>query len=184
MRLPAYRSRRRTAEHCNLQSPSAKAKPCRRSLLHSGLAVFSALLAQNLPSQAVEQGVKASDYTVPALSSTEYVARIKGSRADTWASLYELIDSQRFMELSNNLVLPPVDDIRQFVLYIPSALLKEGKQKEAIGSRKAYTDYLRELKTLDELSQKASRFEADEEDVKESLDRLSKRLDSVVSFVK
>ena len=35
--------------------------------------------------------------------------------------------------------------------------LQEGKRQEAIGSRKAYTDYLRDLKKLDELAQKANR---------------------------
>ena len=88
------------------------------------------------------------------------------------------------MELSNTLVIAPIDDLRQFVLYIPAALLKEGKRQEAIGSRKAYTDYLRELKLLDELAQKASRFDADEEDVLDSINRLSKRLDDVVSYVR
>ncbi len=37
---------------------------------------------------------------------------------------------------------------------------QEGKRQEAIGSRKAYTDYLRELKKLDELALKANRFDS------------------------
>ena len=98
--------------------------------------------------------------------------------------MLDLVERQKFMELSNTLVLAPIDDLRQFVLYIPAALLKEGKRQEAIGSRKAYTDYLRELKLLDELAQKASRFDADEEDVLDSINRLSKRLDDVVSYVR
>lgn len=93
------------------------------------------------------------------------------------------MEDNKYTDLSNNLVLAPVDDIRQSVLYIPSALLKEGKRQEAIGSRKAYTDYIRELKRLDELAQKASRFDADEEDVKDCLVRLSKRLDDVLQYV-
>jgi len=36
--------------------------------------------------------------------------------------------------------------------------MQEGKRQEAIGSRKAYTDYLRDLKRLDELSLKANRW--------------------------
>lgn len=152
--------------------------------MNSNIAVSTSLVfSQFSKSQAVEQGIKASDYTVPALSSQEYAVKINNSRGDAWAEMYDLVDRQRFMELSNNLVLPPIDDIRQFVLYIPSALLKEGKRQEAVGSRRAYTDYLRELKVLDDLAQKASRFDADEEDVKDSLIRLSKRLDAVVSFV-
>ena len=94
-----------------------------------------------------------------------------------------LVEANKYMDLSNNLVLGPIDDIRQSVLYIPSALLKEGKRQEAIGSRKAYTDYMRELKLLDELAQKASRFDADEEDVKDSLQRLSSRLNDVLQYV-
>ena len=97
--------------------------------------------------------------------------------------MLDLAEDNKWPELSNGLVLGPVDDVRQSILYIPSALLKEGKRQEAIGSRKAYTDYLRELKKLDELSQKATRFEADEEDVKDSLQRLSKRLDDVLQYV-
>ena len=97
--------------------------------------------------------------------------------------MQDLAEDDKWTELSNGLVLGPVDDVRQAILYIPSALLKEGKRQEAIGSRKAYTDYLRELKKLDELSQKATRFEADEEDVKDSLQRLSQRLDDVLQYV-
>ena len=144
---------------------------------------MACILAPCQKAAAVEQGIKASDYTVPALSSEEYANKIQSTRTEAWNVALDLIDRQRFMELSNTLVLPPIDDLRQFVLYIPSALLKEGKRQEAIGSRKAYTDYLRELKILDELAQKASRFDADEEDVRDSLDRLGKRLDLVLSFV-
>lgn len=93
------------------------------------------------------------------------------------------VEDSKYMELSNSLVLGPIDDIRQSVLYIPAALLKEGKRTEAIGSRKAYTDYMRELKNLDALAQKANRFDADEEDVKDSLQRLSNRLDDVLQYV-
>ena len=155
----------------------------RRGLLISGPTLMACILAPCQEAAAVEQGIKASDYTVPALSSEEYANKIQSTRTEAWNVALDLIDRQRFMELSNTLVLPPIDDLRQFVLYIPSALLKEGKRQEAIGSRKAYTDYLRELKILDELAQKASRFDADEEDVRDSLDRLGKRLDSVLSFV-
>ena len=94
-----------------------------------------------------------------------------------------LAEDNKYTDLSNSLVLAPVDDIRQSVLYIPSALLKEGKRQEAVGSRKAYTDYLRELKRLDELAQKATRFDADEEDVKDSLKRLSTCLDNVLQYI-
>ena len=125
-------------------------------MLATGIPLLSSFWVSQMSfCQAVEQGIKASDYTVPALSSTEYLSRIQNTRGDAWAGLYDLVERQRFIELSNNLVLPPIDDIRQFVLYIPSALLKEGKRQEAVGSRRAYTDYLRELKVLDELAQKA-----------------------------
>lgn len=104
-------------------------------------------------------------------------------RQKAFSAMEGLIEDSKYTELSNSLVLGPIDDIRQSVLYIPSALLKEGKRQEAIGSRKAYTDYLRELKKLDALAQKAGRFEADEEDVKDSIGRLSLRLDDVLKYV-
>ena len=83
------------------------------------------------------------------------------------------MENSKYTELSNSLVLSPVDDIRQAVLYVPAALYKDGKVQAAIGSRKAYTDFVRELKRLDSLAQKAARYDADDEDVTQAIDRLS-----------
>jgi hypothetical protein len=48
----------------------------------------------------------------------------RAARGKAWQELHALIEDSKYVELSNNLVLPPMDDLRQAVLYIPSALLK------------------------------------------------------------
>lgn len=140
------------------------------------------MLQASCSAEAVEQGILASDYTVPALSTSEYVEKISSMRGQAWGDMHALAESGKYTELSNNLVLTPVDDIRQSVLYIPSALLKEGKRQEAINSRKAYTEFIRELKRLDEIALKAARYDADEEDVSDAIDRLGKKLDLVLQI--
>ena len=169
------------AVHRILVPRIAEGQATRRAALLSALGLASAALSRPLSSAAAEQGIQPSDYTVPALPTQGYVEKIKNLRGQAWRSMRVLANSGRYMELSNSLVLGPIDDIRQSVLYIPSALLKEGKRQEAISSRKAYTEYVRELKRLDDTLQKAARYDADDEDVADSIARLSKRLDDVLN---
>jgi len=46
------------------------------------------------------------------------------ARELAWQDLRALIEDSKYVELSNNLLLPPMDDLRQAVLYLPAALLK------------------------------------------------------------
>ncbi len=50
----------------------------------------------------------------------------RSTRQQAWKDLLALVEDSKYVELSNNLVLPPMDDLRQSVLYIPAALLKVG----------------------------------------------------------
>ena len=117
---------------------------------------------------------------MPALSAKQYADKIVKLRGQAMQDLNAFAENGRYSELANSLVLSPLDDIRQSVLYIPAALWKEGRRQEAISSRKAYTDFVKQLNRLDEIAQKAARYDADDEDVTDAIQQLSNHLDTVL----
>ena len=166
-------------QQCAEQVLQAAAVLQRRGLL--GAAVALSLGCFSRSSVAAEQGILPSDYTVPAKPVAAYLEIIQQLQPSAVRDLKSYVDNSKYIELSNSLVLSPVDDIRQAVLYVPAALYKDGKVQAAIGSRKAYTDFVRELKRLDLLAQKAARYDADDEDVFQAIDKLSLTIDAVLA---
>lgn len=56
---------------------------------------------------------------VPALSVPQYLDRLGIARVQAWQEIRDCIESGKFRNLSDSLVLAPFDDVRQCAFYLP-----------------------------------------------------------------
>ncbi|KAK9827999.1 hypothetical protein WJX81_007449 [Elliptochloris bilobata] len=117
---------------------------------------------------------------VPALQPSGYLRLIAASRPAAEQTIARQIDEGRFAELSNSLVLPPVDDLRQAAFFLPYALLRTNADS-ALAAKEAYGELLARLKALDGAAIAAAHYQAEEVEVAAALGAFLSALDGVVA---
>lgn len=85
-----------------------------------------------------------------------YLQILRDARRASWPLVAQKIASGSWIELSQVLVQPPFDDVRQACFYIPWALLQSDDFTAAVAARKAYVDFIDHVHALAAIALKAA----------------------------
>lgn len=140
----------------------------------------AALVAALAPSHRTAAATDAYDtYTtmpgavIPAKTTAQYVATLRSPRFDeAEKALTDLVESEKYYEAANAMLLDDFDSIRQSCYFLPYALMKEGDTKAGMTMQAQYEKVKDKLEAFDMVMQKAERSQATEPEVKQALDNV------------
>eukprot|EP00878_Enallax_costatus_P017598 GHUV01018490.1.p1 GENE.GHUV01018490.1~~GHUV01018490.1.p1 ORF type:complete len:191 (+),score=60.56 GHUV01018490.1:76-573(+) len=89
------------------------------------------------------------------LSVQAYLQILQESRRASWPIIAQKISAGDWIALSQVLVQPPFDDVRQACFYIPWALLQSDDFTAAVAARKAFVDFIDHVHALATIALKA-----------------------------
>eukprot|EP00238_Polyblepharides_amylifera_P015096 CAMPEP_0196583958 /NCGR_PEP_ID=MMETSP1081-20130531/45320_1 /TAXON_ID=36882 /ORGANISM="Pyramimonas amylifera, Strain CCMP720" /LENGTH=197 /DNA_ID=CAMNT_0041905001 /DNA_START=260 /DNA_END=853 /DNA_ORIENTATION=+ len=125
-----------------------------------------------------EEDVWSGAYVKPALSRREYLIMIRRARGPAFDSINRDIEMEDWRHLSDSLLLPPVDTLRQAVFFLPWLVTKEDGESSGIETQVAYLDFKYCLLDLDKVALDALRFEAEKKEVVQAAKALKVSLES------
>lgn len=123
---------------------------------------------------AIRTTVFRSSGVRPALPTRAYAEQLADNYPKAMAQIASYLDRSRYRELSNELVLPPFDVLRQACFYLPWALLEEDAVTEGIATQIKYNTLLDSIKAFDANLLAAARLQVDDEVVEESFAMLQR----------
>lgn len=141
------------------------------------------LLADPAEQEALKRAIFANSGVKPALTTAQYARRILLLRSEVVDFLLQGVARRDYRALSNNLVLAPVDDMRQACFFLPWALLEEDRVAEGLRCQLAYNELLSSLKAFDSTLLAAARYQVEEDLVGVALRDFVLRLDRFIATI-